>query len=115
MYYYADFIRCHAIFIRIITLFLYRMNILTIPVNNFCRVKYEFRNSCFLICFISSKSFNDYMYFHFFFLAFMGQFLESLSNQLWIKTFYDLFQRRSVENAVLEKLSIVLQRLSKIK
>ncbi|XP_065058369.1 coiled-coil domain-containing protein 138-like isoform X2 [Rhopilema esculentum] len=46
---------------------------------------------------------------------FMGQFLESLSNQLWIKTFYDLFQRRSVENAVLEKLSIVLQRLSKIK
>ena len=103
-YFYSHY---HFVSVSIIT-------IITIPVNNFCRVKSEFRNSCFLICFISSKSCNDYMYFHFF-LAFMGQFLESLSNQLWIKTFYDLFQRRSVENAVLEKLSIVLQRLSKIK
>jgi len=46
---------------------------------------------------------------------YLGKFLASLSNQSWIRVFYELFQSKSFDNDMMEKLSIVVQRLSKIK
>eukprot|EP00794_Sanderia_malayensis_P007597 gene7597-8437_t len=44
---------------------------------------------------------------------YMSSFLESLSTYTWIKTFFELFQTKWAETDLMEKISILLQRLSK--
>lgn len=46
---------------------------------------------------------------------YLSSFLESLSTEVWLKTLYELFQAKLADTNLMEKLSIVLQRLSKIK
>ena len=47
--------------------------------------------------------------------AFTAVFLDSCSNELWFRTAVNLLQHKGLDPKILEKLSIVLQRLSKIK
>ena len=47
--------------------------------------------------------------------AFTAVFLDSCSNELWFRTAVNLLQHKGMDPKILEKLSIVLQRLSKIK
>ena len=47
--------------------------------------------------------------------AFTSSFLESCSNEPWFRTTVNLLQRKGLDSKILEKLSIVLQRLSKVK
>ena len=53
--------------------------------------------------------------FCFLFSAFTAAFLDSCSNELWFRTAVNLLQHKGLDPKILEKLSIVLQRLSKIK
>lgn len=46
---------------------------------------------------------------------FTSSFLESCSNEPWFRTTVNLLQRKGLDSKILEKLSIVLQRLSKVK
>lgn len=46
---------------------------------------------------------------------FTAVFLDSCSNELWFRTAVNLLQHKGLDPKILEKLSIVLQRLSKIK
>lgn len=46
---------------------------------------------------------------------FTSSFLESCSNEPWFRTTVNLLQRKGLDSKLLEKLSIVLQRLSKVK
>lgn len=46
---------------------------------------------------------------------FTSAFLDSCSNELWFRTAVNLLQHKGLDPKILEKLSIVLQRLSKIK
>lgn len=46
---------------------------------------------------------------------FTAVFLDSCSNELWFRTALNLLQHKGLDPKILEKLSIVLQRLSKIK
>lgn len=49
------------------------------------------------------------------FSAFTAAFLDSCSNELWFRAAVNLLQHKGLDPKILEKLSIVLQRLSKIK
>lgn len=46
---------------------------------------------------------------------FTSAFLESCANELWFRTAVNLLQQKGLDSKILEKLSIVLQRLSKVK
>jgi len=46
---------------------------------------------------------------------FTSAFLDSCSNELWFRTAVNLLQHKGLDPKILEKLSIVLQRLSKLK
>ena len=48
-------------------------------------------------------------------VAFTAAFLDSCSNELWFRTGVNLLQHKGLDAKILEKLSIVFQRLSKIK
>lgn len=68
--------------------------------------------SCYVV-----RKLSGYFFSVFFFLfpAFTSSFLDSCSNELWFRTAVNLFQHKGLDPKILEKLSIVLQRLSKVR